>query len=380
MIDKQTIAELSKFQTGGYFVTSLYLNVDGRRYNKKDYEIKLKALIKDRKQEIENLGLNQEVHNSLHTDFDRISKFINQEFDGKRAKSLTIFCCSALNLWRLFELPQAIHPRLVVSKQPYLRPLNSLLAENKRYFVIIASRNQAKLYDYYMGELQEYSRILDDVPSQGKVAGWYGLEERRIERRVDDYVHRHFKNVAEGAFNYYQNNHPDLFIIGGRKENITEFERQLHSTIQSRIIARLAVDIDISTTDLLSILEKTVQDFEITEQDRLLKQLFEATGPSGLGVTGLKATLKALWQWQVNTLFITEDYSQPGFYCPECWYMSNNEEICANDQTPMKASHDIIEDAIETAIFQNCEIVRIKNKSALKEVEHIGALLRFRIE
>ena len=60
--------------------------------------------------------------------------------------------------------------------------------------------------------------------------------------------------------------------------------------------------------------------------------------------------------------------------------MSNNEKYCANDQSPMKKSHDIIEDAIETAIFQNCEIVRVRDKKDLSgENENIGALLRFKL-
>ena len=60
--------------------------------------------------------------------------------------------------------------------------------------------------------------------------------------------------------------------------------------------------------------------------------------------------------------------------------MSNNEELCEIDQTAMKRSHDIIEDIIETAMFQNCEIIRLKDKNILAgEHEHIGALLRFKI-
>ena len=59
MIHKDELSSLSKFQAGGYFVSSLYLNVDGKRFKKKDYEIKLKALIKDRKQEVDGLGLNR---------------------------------------------------------------------------------------------------------------------------------------------------------------------------------------------------------------------------------------------------------------------------------------------------------------------------------
>jgi peptide subunit release factor 1 (eRF1) len=212
------------------------------------------------------------------------------------------------------------------------------------------------------------------------MAGWYGLEERKIERRIEDFVHRHFKDVSEGIFQYYQANNPDYFIIGGRRRVFSEFESHLHSNIQERIIARIRIDLEASISEILTSLEAAVQEFESTQQKQMISKLFEEQGPDGLAVTGLKATLRALWNGQVRTLFITEDYSRSGYYCPECWYMSNNEKRCANDHSPMKKSHDIIEDAIETAIFQNCEIIRVKDKKQLSgEHEHIGALLRFKI-
>lgn len=380
MINKNEVSSLSKFQTGGYFVTSLYLNVDGRRFKKKDYEIKLKAFIKDRKLDVDKLGLNQEAQKSVLTDFEKIYNFINLEFDGKGAKSLAVFCCSGLNFWKVFTLQQTIHPRLVVSKQVFIRPLEAMITDNKQYFAILVSRDKARLFEYNMRELLEHSQILDEVPGQVKMAGWYGLEERRIERHIEDYVHRHFKKVAEGAFNYYQNNTLAYFIIGGRKEIIPEFERHLHSNIRNLIKVRIKIDVEAPISELTSALETAVYDFENNEERRMINKLLDQKGPDGLGISGLKATLRAMWHGQVHTLFIPENYSRPGYYCPECWFMSNNEELCANDNTTMKRSHDIIEDLIETAMYQNCEIVRLKDKDLLAgEHEYIGALLRFKI-
>ncbi len=379
MVDKKELTELSTFQAGGYFITSLYLIVDGRQLNKKDYEIKLKDLIKERKQEIEHLGIGDEAKKSLYEDFEKITNYVSYEFDGRKAKTLAIFSCSALGLWRVYRLPQTIHSRLVVSKQAYIRPLAALLEENKRYFVILVSRDKARLFEYYMAELIEHSQILDEVPGKVRIAGWYGLAERRIERNIEDKVHRHFKHVADAVHEYDRDNEPDYFIIGGRKDILPEFEGHLHTTIQDRIVARIQIDPEAPTPEVLKQVEKAVEEFEIREQERLLKQLFEESGSNGLGVLGLKGTLKALWNGQVRVLFVTEDYARPGYYCPECWYMSADETACPFDNSEMKQSHDIIEDAVETAILQNCEVVRVKNSDVLEKYDHIGALLRFKI-
>jgi|Deesub1362B_J571_1020462.scaffolds.fasta_scaffold01303_4 peptide chain release factor subunit 1 len=379
MLQKKDLEELSQFQAGGYFVTSLYLNVDGKRFNKRDYEIKLKDLIRQRRQELENMGLSQEALDSIEEDFHKLSDYVSYQFDGRRAKSLAIFSCSALKFWKVFQLPQAVHPRLVVSKQPYIRPLAATLEENKRYLVILVSRDKARLFEYFMGELIEHTTILDEVPGRVKVAGWYGLAERRIERSIEDKVHRHYKHTAESAKALQDRIHAHYLIIGGRKESLPEFERHLHSTLQEKIVARIQADPDRTPDEIQSIVEKAIEDFEKKQQERLLNQLFEEAGSDGLGVLGLQNTLKALWNGQVRILFVTEDHSRPGKYCPQCYYMSANEETCPHDGSEMLQSHDIIEDAIETAILQHCELVRVKDPQYLEKHEHIGALLRFKV-
>ncbi|HHM23839.1 MAG TPA: hypothetical protein ENJ23_02225 [Bacteroidetes bacterium] len=379
MVDKRELEELSTFQSGGYFVASLYLNVDGKRFNKKDYEIKLKDLIKQRNQELEQLGIADEARESLQQDFEKMMNYVSYEFDGRGAKSLAIFSCSALGLWKVFRLPQAVHPRLVVSKQPYIRPLAALLEENKRYLTVLISRDKARIFDYYMGELEEVTKILDEVPGKVRIAGWYGLAERRIERNIEDKVHRHFKHVADAVMEYSRKTPPDFYIIGGRRETLPEFERHLHTDILKRIVARIEIDPEAPTAEVREEVERAVEEYEEAEKKRLLEKLFEEAGANGLGVLGLKPTLKALWNGQVSVLFVTEDYVRQGYYCPECYYMSADETVCPYDGTEMKISHDIFEDAVETAILQNCEVVRVKDASVLEKYEHMGALLRFKL-
>ena len=101
MINKSDVTSLARFNTQGYYASSLYLNVNGKRFNKKDYEIKLKALIRERKQEINGLELSQEAQNSILADFGLIRNFVSMQFNGKGAKSLAIFSCNGLDLWQV---------------------------------------------------------------------------------------------------------------------------------------------------------------------------------------------------------------------------------------------------------------------------------------
>lgn len=379
MIDYHDLDILFNFQQGEYFITTLYLDVDRKRVSKKESEIKLKALIKERKSEIEALGLSSEVEASLLKDFEKLVTHVTLEMTDVDAKTIAAFTCSAKGLWRIYPLHLSVHPRLVVSKQPYIRPLRSILAENKRYFIILISKDRARLFEQSMGTLVEHSEILDEIPHSTKQAGWYGLKERRIQRHINDHIHRHFKHVAETSLNFLQTNHYDNVITCGRKEILPDFERHLNSNIRRKIVSRINLDPGIPTSDLSPLLSTKIQENENENQRRLIESLFAEKATGGLAAVGLQATLETLYRGQASTLFVTEDFSFPGFYCPECWYLNAKAGKCPVDQLELKPSHDIIEDAIETAIYQNCEIVRVKNPGLLRDVENIGASLRFKL-
>jgi hypothetical protein len=57
----------------------------------------------------------------------------------------------------------------------------------------LVDRTRARIFEIFMGEIEEQTEILDNVPSKIREAGWYGLSERRIERHADS------KNSAVSA-------------------------------------------------------------------------------------------------------------------------------------------------------------------------------------
>ncbi len=379
MITMEQIEELLQFKADPLFMTSLYLNVNEKRFSKKDYEIQLKDLIKERRQEIKKMDLSADVKDSLEKDFEKILAYVTLEFDGRGTRCLVIFSSTGKNFWQIYRLPQPVKSRLIVSNEPYVRPLTTLLDEYKRYCTVVVSRDKARIFEVYLGEITEHSDILSEIPGKVRIAGWYGLEERRIERHIEDKVHRHLKQVADATLEFFKERKFDWLILGGKKEILGAFERHLHTYLQERIVGRVDLEPDTSLPNALSKTQEIARQVEREEERQLIQRLMDEANSNGLGVFGLENTLKALWQGQVNILILKDDLSVPGYVCPKCGYMSAEDSDCPIDQIQMNATPDVLEEAVESAILQNCEIEHVLESQELDNIGGIGAILRFKV-
>ncbi len=379
MITMEQVEELLQFKADPFLMTSLYLNVNQKRFSKKDYEIQLKDLIKERRQELKNMDLDAETKESLEKDFQKILDYVTLEFDGKGSRCLVVFSSTRKNFWQVYRLPKPVKSRLVVSNEPYVRPLTALLDEYKRYCTVVVSRDKARIFEVYLGEITEHTDIFSEIPGKVRIAGWYGLEERRIERHIEDQVHRHLKQVADATLDFFKEKKFDWLIIGGKKETLSAFERHLHTYLLDRIVGRIDLEPDTSLHEALAKTQEIARDVERQEEQKLVQRMMDEANSNGLGVFGLEDTLKAIWQGQVNILILKEDLTVPGYICPKCGYMSVEESECPVDQIKMNPTPDVLEEAVESAILQNCQIEHVSESQELDHVGGIGAILRFKL-
>ncbi len=379
MITMEQVEELLSFKANPFLVSSLYLNVNEKRFSKKEYAIRLKDLIKQRRQDIKNPDVTCEIKASLEEDFKKIQDYVEQQFSGRGVRGVVVFSSSKKNFWQVYHLPQPVKTRLIVNGEPYIRPLTALLDEYKRYCTVVVSRDKARIFEVYLGKIMEQTEIFNQVPGKVKIAGWYGPEERRIERNIENKIHRHFKEVADATLEFFKKKRFDWLIVGAKRENISAFEGHLHTYLRDRIIGRVDLDPGTSLQEALLETQEVAQRVEREEKARLIRHLLDEANSNGLGVIGLEDTLKAIWQGQVNVLLLKDNLSVPGFICPKCGYMSTEESDCPHDNVAMIATPDILEETVESAIIQNCQIEHVVESQELDNIGGIGAILRFKI-
>lgn len=378
MVIKYNLEELRSFESGDFLVASLYLNVDGNKYPKKEYTISLKSLFKQSRKEIGKKTKSRQAKDAIEEDLRKMERFVLYDFQRANHKGLAVFSCSGKEFWQVYRLPRPVCDTLIIDRDSYTRPLAALLNECHRYCTVLVDHKRARIFEVYLGDIKEHSFIFEDVPSKAREARWYGPEERRIERHTDDLLRHHYKKVSEVTLDFFKRKLFDWLILGGPLKAVQEFEDTLHPYLKEKIVDRVFMNLSLPVGEVL---ERTLQIENKVEREyegRLVQQLMNQIGSSGLGVGGLSDTLFILSQGQVHILLVGDGFKAPGLVCGECKYMAIDTKNCPVCGTKLTKVPDIIGEAICMAIAQNCQVRHISENTDLEKLGNVGALLRFK--
>ena len=108
-----------------------------------------------------------------------------------------------------------------------------------------------------------------------------------------------------------------------------------------------------------------------------MQRLRDAAGAHNRGVVGLDATLRALVERRVDTLLVSHGFEQEGWRCAACAYVSRVGRTCPVCNTEMQFVEDVVEEAIEEALAQSCDVEICFGNADLDVLGRIGALLRY---
>lgn len=409
MISIKDLKELLAFENGGDRITTLALNVDGRRFPKRDdYMVVFKNLVKKTRDALKAEPIDREARQSIDEDLTKMERYLRDQFDRNQDRGVLIFSCSRKGLWRPFAFPVPLRSNLTIDLHPYTRPLTSLLDKYERYCAVIVSSERARIFDVYLGEMEEHSEIFDELPGKvqdpssreyksleeyglaerkierrsrrsgsGISGGEYGLAESRIERHTEEHVKKHLRRVAETTFSFFEDHAFDHLILGGQAEILADFEPMLHNYLKSRLIGKINADPKISLPHLLKETQELIQQIEWEEKDRIIREIADASQQGGLGVLGRRATFDALKQRAVYRLIVQEEFRASGALCPICNYVAAQSGACPRCGAELQPVADLVEEAVEQAISQDAQIYHISSHPILDVREGIGARLRF---
>ncbi len=381
MITFQQIDDLLNYKSTDFPVLSFYVNTDLRHTTLDKIRILTKDLVKSRREEVEKSKLGHEQKEALKKDFDKILDFVETMAVEGNQRGLAIFSSRGGEMWEVFRLPQKVKNALIVDPDPYLRPLVAILNQYHRFCFAIVDRKKAQIFEYYMGEILDITELLsEDVPGKVRVAGWYGLEEKRVMRHIDYHTHQHFKRVANLLFRLHNARQFDYFILGGQSEYLPEFERHLHSYITGRIVER--VDTTPGAWDvnkIKSLVQETENRLNQQRYQQLVEQLITDAAKNNRAVVGLEGVLKNANMGNIRLLLIEEDVVLPGRECFSCGYLSVDEEVCPVCGARTEEMDDLFDEIVENTVNYNGDFYQIPAGTALKEHQGIGAFLRFNL-
>ncbi|MGH2738719.1 MAG: Vms1/Ankzf1 family peptidyl-tRNA hydrolase [Actinomycetota bacterium] len=375
--DRERIRTLAGWDTGGLPVTTLYLDVDGRRRpRRRDYVRRADDLAGVACDEARRLG--RDAHRSGCADAKRIRSFVSDGLDRRGSvRGLALFSCSGAGLWEDVELSQSVRDGVRVGTRPHLLPLEALLEMAGTFCTVLVDRERARIFLSSLGEIEEVSRLLDDVPGRHDQGGW---AQARLQRHIEDHVQRHLKHVADTLLRIQRRRPFDHLVLAGPEEAVAALERDLHDYARRRILARVSLPMTASADDVLDrVMHLEVELEGRRESEAVRRLLSEAASGTGRAVTGMGGTLSALEANRAEVLVLAEDLRAGGVRCERCGHLASAgpDRPCGSCGGPVVEVPDLVEEAVELALRQRCRVEIVADGDPLAEVEGVGALLRF---
>lgn len=378
MITRSDLEYLAAFEGGGEMVVSLYLDVSGKRYSPIQCAERTHQLVRDVSREMAADGLSAPALKGLNRSLDHIVRNVGAEADWGDAQSIALFCCEPRDLWKSFALHVPVADRIEVCPRPAIRPAVQILDEYPSCLVALIDQRFVRLLTAAQGELQARVEFEDDVDRRVKPSTYYGLQDKRIERHVDEQISAHLRHAAQEIDTLSRETGPIPIIIAGTNGLAKEFQGLLSPEAAGRVIAICHLPMEASASDILAVaMDETAR----AKKQQMEEIYVEARGRAfrgGAGALGLTDAFRALFAGAVDTLIIRGDRAVPGFECPNCARLFTGAPECPECGVRAgRLSKDILDDAVTCAIRQNAR-VRVQTGASFRIGEpSVAALLRF---
>jgi peptide chain release factor subunit 1 len=370
-ISETRLRDLAGFKGEDAPVTSIYLDVDGRRrIRAQDYEQALDRMVRPLRERA-----HQEGRASVAADVKRIEEYVKGGIDRSRTRGLAIFACSAHGFWEVVELAVPVRDRVVVNHTPYVRELEAIVAQHERFAVLLADRQRARLFLFHQGELLDKQEQFEVLPRHDDDGGQLGKDQVAGHTAVA--AHRHLKRAAAAAFGLHQEQGFDHLVLGGPEEITAELERELHAYLRDRIAARLHLAMQATDDEIRQAAEGVEAQVERAREAAVVDRLRQAVGSGSGGVAGLDAVLEALVARRIDTLLVSEGFEASGWRCRSCGWVGTRGRRCPLCAVDMDEVSDVVEEALEEAIGQACRVVVCTENADLDVLGRVGALLRY---
>lgn len=375
MVTQQMVDQLRGFEGRDFPVLSLYLGLQPGVRELRSVSARIKDLVQIARKEGESLPRPQAM--SLREDVKSVLGMASR-VSAELGHGVAIFASHGNDFLQYTSLPLRVRDRAVVDEMPYIRPLDAVLEESKRYCAVVLDRRRAEIFRFYMGELKAWEQRKDEEVRKSNFGGFSGYDERRVRTHATEVASRHFRDTATRLFELEKAGAFDLLLVGGQHENVDGLLAALHPDVSALVAGTFAVDTHTSTPPLVLEHCRTVAAaHDLTVKQEFVDGVIDTAKGSGMAVIGVDETVHAANMNAVDHLAIEALFSSPGFRCVACGWISGQEsEGCPACGQPQRMVPDLA-DAVAIAVrAAGGEVQHVIGETALAPYQ-MGALTRF---
>lgn len=371
----EVLDRLASFEPTNLPVISLYLNTQPDQHGRANFGPFVRKEFRARQR---TYPLRSPERQSFDRDTEKIVSYLSGELLPS-ANGLAIFACAGAN--DFFEAVQLDAPidehRLYVYHQPHLYPLARLYDQYRRYAVLIADTNAARLFVFGLGKQLDQEQVQNIKVSRTSVGGW---SQARYQRHIENYHLHHAREVVEALDRTVRADNVQQIVLGGDEVIIPTLRDALPPHLSNRVIDVLRLDIKTPEHEVLRATFEAMREQDARDDAEKVGQLLDEYRAGGLAVVGVHDTLAALANGQVDDLFLSASLEE----------IHDDEEALGRTLVPgapkdadgasAETRTVMVTDELVTRARQiGARINFIEDASLLSAVGGVAATLRFRL-
>ena len=301
--------------------------------------------------------------------FENTMSDIRDALKKKSWNNVAVFASHKHAFLRIIPLSITVENFLIVDSSPYLRPLARIQDEWDSFTLLLISSNYAKIFSVSLGKVEHEKKLSADIMNKHKKGG---MSQMRFNRLRKGAIHAFFSEVSDAL----QEVADERIVLAGPGTAKNQFMEMLPKNLNDKIVEV----IDISVNDEKELMEKSITLISKMEEQKsheVVQQLKQEILRDGLAAYGLKDTLEAVKNGQVELLLIEKDYKPRGWICENCQVVEEGvSKICP--YCGKKTSEvDVIEEILEFAKRTDADI-EFTDDEDISKLGHVGAILRFK--
>lgn len=367
------LQELESVRCPGRRVSSYYLDVDFHRLGGSEAaRIALKDALHEIQGRIDQAGDGTD-RQTLRRDWDAVEALVPGFAQQPRARGLACFVGSACDYGRAFALPWPVRTRCFFEERFVLWPLEQVLDQADRYCVCLTSKEEARVFLYQLGQIEDLATLFDEVPARIRFPDPFG--ELEYQRKHVESYHHHFRRVAEMLLRLYRREPFDHLVIGGLPETLPQFENHLHRYLKDRVVARWHLPVRSAVEDVRVRAEAEEQAI-LNHQACGLWQAIQEAGPPR-AARGPEEVFAMLWQHRVHSMVVDPERVGSGMRCGRCGRLTSKGGACPECGGSLAPVPDAFTEAVREAIDQLAHVRPWTAHALSEEADGIAALGRY---
>jgi peptide chain release factor subunit 1 len=340
----------------------------------RDASTRVSALLADGHKDIAARALGHREKEALKSDFARIERYFEHEFERDGAHGVAVFCAGLDDVFIPLPLTEAVPDGIRVEREFYLAPLAPLVGRGDGALVVVVNRERGSLYRLRAGKLVQAADLSEEQPRRHDQGGW---SQSRFQRHIDELAAEHFRTVADAVDRRVRQGKGIRLIVACPEEIRSEFEELLSQGTRQALVGWAAVEAHAGAKELQAAVAPLLERARAEEETAHLERWREELGRDGRAVGGWARTLEAASDARVELLLYADGTQRTVWQCPQCGRASAESGSCPLDGTELERRPEGLDVALHKTLAHGGGVCVVGARQDLDPLEGIGALLRF---